>query len=137
MAAIIVGGYYGFRIVRGLVGLGYVDSAIGRVRAISAAEAQFAKEHPELGYTCTLSELPRSGEIARLLAQKQIDNGYVFQIVGCEKAVVGNPNSIFYITARPLRPGLPAFCSDRSTILKSEDTGSVENCISRGVPLGS
>ena len=54
--------------------LGFVDSAIGRVRVISA-ETQFAKEHPQIGYTCTLSQLPTSYQINRLLAKDRIDNG--------------------------------------------------------------
>jgi hypothetical protein len=74
--AVSILGYFAFRTLRGLILLGFVDSAIGRVRVISVAEAQFAKEHPELGYTCTLSQLPRTEEITRLLAKDQIDNGY-------------------------------------------------------------
>ena len=67
--AISVFGYFAFRWMRGLMMLGFVDSAIGRVRVISAAETQFAKAHPALGYMCSLSQLPRSEEITRLLAQ--------------------------------------------------------------------
>ena len=64
--------------------LGFVDSAIGQVRVISAAQTQFAKAHPELGYTCTLSHLPRSEEVTRLLARDRVDNGYAFEIIGCD-----------------------------------------------------
>ena len=49
-----------------------------------AAETQFAKGHPELGYRCALSQLLRREEITRLLAQDQIDNGYAFEIIGCQ-----------------------------------------------------
>src|ERR1700730_8895237 len=82
--AVNIFGYFAFRWMRGLMMLGFVDSAIGRVRMISAAETQFAKAHPELGYTCVLSQLPRSEEITRLLAQNRIDNGYAFEITGCQ-----------------------------------------------------
>jgi hypothetical protein len=115
--------------------LGEVDSAIGRVRVVSAAEAQFAKEHPELGFTCRLSELPRSEEITRLLAKDQIDNGYAFEIIGCQAAATKKPNSTYYLTARPLHSGQPAFCSDQSGILMSDDGGSVEKCLLRRSPF--
>jgi hypothetical protein len=128
-------GYFGFRWMRGLMMLGYVDSAIGRMRALSAAETQFAKEHPARGYTCNLAELPQSGEVQRLLAGNGIDNGYAFEIVGCEAPDAGRPISAYYTSARPLHSGQPVFCSDQSGILKNDYTGSVERCRSKGVPL--
>jgi len=135
VAALVVaalGCYY----LRGLMMLGYVDSAIVRVRVISEAEVEFARAHPQSGYTCTISDLPRSEEITRLVAQGFTDNGYVFEIVGCEKVEPGKPNSIYYITARPLHSGQPAFCSDPSRVLKSDKSGSVERCIAKGIPVG-
>jgi hypothetical protein len=116
--------------------LGYVDSAIVRVRAISEAETQFARAHPQSGYTCTLPELPRNEGIARVVVQGYIDSGYAFEIVGCEKTEVGKPNSTYHITARPLHSGQPAFCSDPSGVLRSDESGSVQRCIAKGVPLG-
>jgi hypothetical protein len=128
-------GYVGFKMMWGLMMLGYVDSAIGRMRALNTAEAQFAKEHSALGYTCKLSELPWSAEIRRLLAKGNIDNGYVFQISGCHAPETNMPNSGYNITARPLHSSQPAFCSDQSGIVKADYGGSVEGCRSNGVPL--
>ena len=113
--------------------LGFVDSAIGQVRAISEAETQFAKAHPELGYTCALFQLPRTEEITRLLAKNRIDNGYEFEIVGCREASK-KPNSTYYVTARPLHSGLPAFCSDPSGILMFDEGGSIEKCLTKRNP---
>jgi hypothetical protein len=115
--------------------LGDVDSAIVRVRAVVAAETEFAKKHPDIGYTCTISQLPQDELVARL-AVGRIDNGYAFGIVGCQAADAQKPNSIYHVTARPLRSGLPAFCSDPSGILRSDDTGSLERCLATGVPVG-
>jgi len=115
--------------------LGFVDSAIGRVRVISAAQTEFERAHPELGYTCEISQLPRSEEITRLLAKNRIDNGYVFEIVGCEAAAPKKPNATYYVTARPLHAGQPAFCSDKSGILRSDEGGSVEKCVAKGRPF--
>jgi hypothetical protein len=135
--AVIIFGYFAFRTMRGLIMLGFVDSAIVRVRVISAAETQFAKEHPETGYTCSLSRLPASGEIKRLLAKDQIDNGYSFEVAGCEAAAPQKPNSMYYVTARPMHTRQPAFCSDQSGIVKSDAGGDVEKCLANGTPLGS
>jgi hypothetical protein len=117
--------------------LGFVDSAILRVRVISAAETQFAKAHPELGYTCALSQLPRSGEITRLLAQNRIDNGYAFEIIGCQVTAPYKPNGTYYVSARPLHMGQPAFCSDQSGVVMSDEGGSVEKCIAKRTPFPS
>jgi hypothetical protein len=63
--------------------LGYVDSAIGRVRAVVAAEDEFARTHAKVGDTCVLSQLPRDGQLPRL-AKDGTDNGYAFNLAGCE-----------------------------------------------------
>ena len=115
--------------------LGYVDSAIGRVRVVSAAESQFAKTHLELGYTCDLSQLPRSEEMTRLLAKGRIDNGYAFEIASCQVATPQKPTSTYSVTARPLHTGQPAFCSDQSGILWFDESGSVENCLAKCNPF--
>jgi hypothetical protein len=127
--AVILLGYIAFTTLRGLMMLGYMDSAIGRVRALSAAEAQFSRENPKIGYTCTLSQLPRSKEITTLLAQNNLDNGYAFEIIGCHATVPEKPTATYYVTARPLHGGQPSFCSDQSGILMSHEGGSVEKCL--------
>lgn len=131
---LIVVGYFGFRWMWGLMMLGNVDSAIDRMRTLNAAEAQFAQMHPTIGYTCELSQLPLSREILRLLKANGTDNGYRFEIEGCQ-APNGKPNSVYYTNARPLHSGQPVFCSDQSEILKADYGGSVENCRTNGVPL--
>lgn len=134
-AALIVVGYFGFRWMRGFMMLGYVDSAIYRMRILSAAEAQFAQAHPTLGYTCELSQLPPTEELQRLLRGNGIDNGYAFEIAGCQDSDTGKPNSAYYTSARPLHSGQPAFCSDQSGILRVDYGSSVEKCRANGLPL--
>jgi hypothetical protein len=125
-----------FNRVRSLMMLGCVDSAIGRVRAVVGAEDQFARTHPEVGYTCALSLLPRDDQIARLV-KDGTDNGNAFNLVGCQPPEPKKPNLSYQVTARPLHSGLPAFCSDQSGIVRSDQGGSVETCLVNGVPLGS
>src|ERR1700733_10954350 len=123
-------GYFGFRMTWGFMMLGYVDSAIVRIRLLNAAETQFAKEHSALGYTCQLSELASSGEVRGMLAKRSTENGYAFEIVGCKKPDAQVPNPVYYITARPLHSRQPAFCSDQSGVVKADYRGSVEGCLS-------
>jgi hypothetical protein len=102
-------GYFGFKVMWGLMMLGHVDSAIGRMHVLYAAETQFAREHPARGYTCELSELPQSAEIRRLVAKNSIDNGYVFEVIGCHAPDAQAPNLAYYITARPQHAAARAF----------------------------
>jgi hypothetical protein len=132
---LVVVGYIGFRWMRGLLMLGYVDSAIGRMRTLSTTEAQFAQAHPTVGYTCEWSQLPESGEVERLLRGNGIDNGYAFEITGCQAPDAGRPTSVYYTSARPLHSGQPAFCSDQSGVLRADYGGSVEKCRVNGDPL--
>jgi hypothetical protein len=136
VVAVVIGvGYFAFRMIWGLMMLGYVDSAIVRMRALSAAEAQFAKTHPELGYTCSFLQLPSTDETVMRIAKNQIVNGYAFDIVGCQAHLAAKPNATYYLTARPLHSGQPAYCSDQSGILKADYDGSAERCRTSGVPL--
>jgi hypothetical protein len=70
-----------------------------------------------------------------VLAQNRIDNGYAFEIIGCQGAVAKKPNTTYYVAARPLHAGQPAFCSDQSGVLMSDDGGSVEKCIAKRTPF--
>jgi hypothetical protein len=133
IVGLVVLGWIAIYYFRGSLMLGYVDSAIGSMRAIVAAEGRFAEAHPGLGYTCALSELPPDRLIGRLVNSGN-RNGYAFEISGCQ---VGgkDPNKRFQVTARPLHKQMPAFCSDQSGILRSDESGSPAKCLESGVPL--
>jgi hypothetical protein len=127
--------YFGFRWMRRFMMLGYMDSAIGRLRVISSEEAQFAKEHPEVGFTCAISKLPTTPESRRLASGKSYENGYSFELAGCISKSTLSPITRYQIAARPLHPGLPAYCGDQTGILKYDDSGSVEECLAKGTPF--
>ncbi len=135
---LIGAGWLAVKYFRGLLMLGYVDSAIGRVRVLSAAEERFAKAHPKIGYTCELAQLSGDNQVdneqIQRLQRQPVENGYSFALVGCQATAPGKPNSVYYVTARPISRGLGAFCSAPSGILEYHESGSVENCIARGVP---
>jgi hypothetical protein len=131
LTLIVVGWIFLSRLMR----LGYVDSAIGSMRTLVAAETKYAQAHPEVGYTCSMSALP-SDEFKIV---EELRNGrrnrYAFQIAGCQVADAQRPNGKYQLTARPLVKGMPAFCTDQSGIVKYDENGSVPKCLESGVPL--
>jgi len=134
LVALVALGWIAITHFRGLLMLGYVDSAIGSMRAIVAAQGRFAEAHPDLGYTCTLSELPLDKLIGGLVNSER-RNGYVFEISGCRAEGGKGPNTRFHVTARPLHTQMPAYCSDQSGIPKSDESGSPAKCLENGLPL--
>ena len=131
---VIVLGWIALNWMLGLMRLGFVDSAMVRIRSVVAAEAEFAKAHPEVGYTCALSQLPQDDLIASLIREPR-KNGYAFQIDGCGLLVNGKPNRTYHVMARPLHSHLPAFCTDQSGVVWYDESGSVDLCLARRVPL--
>lgn len=115
--------------------LGYIDSAIGSIRVLVAAETKFAQTHPSVGYTCTLSALS-GDELTAQLGRDHTRNGYVFVISGCLTEDVKRPVDRYQITARPLLTEMPAYCSDQSGIVKYDAGGSIQKCLQSGVPIG-
>jgi len=117
---------------RGLLHLGYLDSAIGTVRTLVAAEERYSQSHPGVGYTCMLSELGRDQRITTL-AKTGEWNGYAFEVTGCPNSI--GPNRTYRIAARPLVIGMPAICSDQSGIVKTDESGSIQRCLTSGAPI--
>jgi len=71
--------------------LGYVDSAIGSMRLLVAAQEKYAQAHPQLGYTCSLSALPSDGLTAELVRNGR-SNEYAFEISICLAGDGKGPN---------------------------------------------
>lgn len=114
----------------GLRNLGYIDSAIFTMRTLLAAEDKFAKAHPGLGYTCSLTDIATNPTMA-----SGRWNEYVFEISGCRAKSAGGPNIGYFLTAHSLRSAMPAFCSDQSGILRYDSSGSAVSCTKSGHPL--
>jgi hypothetical protein len=113
-------------VFQGLLALGRLDSAIVSVRTLVDAEAKFARAHPEIGYSCSLSELEKGGSIAeesiKALAQSGQRNGYSFEIRDCGGEKAGKPNLRYHVIARSLHGG-GNVCSDQSGIVRFYDPG--------------
>ncbi|MCU1300964.1 MAG: hypothetical protein JWQ87_1248 [Candidatus Sulfotelmatobacter sp.] len=110
------------------------SSAVGGVHTLMVAEVTYSSNHPQAGYTCSLSELAGAGLIQGNLAAGQ-QHGYTFELLGCSATEEGGANSQFRIVAYPVTQnttGKRAFCSDESGIIKMDGNGSPQDCMSSG-----
>ncbi len=117
-------------------------SAIGTIRAITAAEGRYKNTFPGVGYTCNLSSLggsddaPATREHARMIDDAITVGtrfGYRFDIQNCRAS--GGAVQTYQVIAIPERfnqTGVRAFCSDESGVIRSDATGSIEQCLSSG-----
>lgn len=120
-------------------------SAVASVRTLTTAETTYAQTYPDIGYTCTLTDLgpAASGQPLSSAGAGIIDSvlssgsktGYSFALGNC----TGSPNKVTYsTTAVPKQPGatgIRAFCSDASGVLWYAADGLAATCTSSGVVL--
>lgn len=107
-------------------------SATANVRALNTAEISYASSHPDMGYTCTLSDL-QDLIGPNLVSGKR--NGYVFVLSDCAADATGGPNTKYRIVSYPQVPGstgVRSFCSDETAVIKIDRSGSRENCFENG-----
>src|SRR5580698_5371179 len=108
-------------------------SALAGVRTLIAAEISYTAEHPEAGFTCSLSDLSRNQLISGQLAAGQ-RNGYRFELQGCAAAI--GPGQKFEVMAYPLvknQTGVRTFCADELGVIKAMDAArSADACLENG-----
>jgi hypothetical protein len=122
---------------------GNVDAqVINAMRTITTAETTYASTYPDVGYTCTLSNLDGFGEgetgpqRAMLISSSLAAGrryGYVFTLSGC----TGTHPAKFLLTAVPNEPGFgrKIFCADASGTIRSTDESQASSCLSSGSPI--
>ncbi len=102
------------------------------VTMLAFAEGAFAQQHPDAGFTCSLSELAQWLKMVGVDQQVATGtyNGYRFALSGCE----GKPAGSFQITAEPLvaGKGAKAFCTDATRNLRESDDGQGATCVVSG-----
>jgi hypothetical protein len=102
------------------------------VALLALAQATFARQHPDAGFTCSLTELSDTAKLMGVDHQVSTGsyNGYRFALAGCE----GKPAASFQITAEPITPnaGTKAFCTDATQNVRVSETGSGTNCLTFG-----
>ena len=116
--------------LRPAVRLAYVDSAISTLRMVNSAEKHFAQTHPERGYACAFADFA-ANELPSGIATSGQRNGYAFELT-CPGGNGDPPRRSFQITARPLEKDMPAYCSDQSGIVRSDESGSTARCLLSG-----
>jgi hypothetical protein len=116
--------------------------ALASLRAIATAEMTYAMTYPNVGHTCSLSDLDGFGggtpnEHQAMLLESRLasgkKNGYIFTLSGCD----GPPASHFRVTAVPAMPdaGLRAFCMEQAGEIRYSADGKGATCLSSGNPL--
>jgi hypothetical protein len=109
----------------------------GVVSILAVSESMFARQHPDAGFTCSLSDLAESATLFGVDPQVGTGtyNGYRFALKGCE----GKPAGSFQLTAEPVvpTPGAEAFCTDATQNLRTSQDGRGATCLTAGkVPDG-
>ena len=116
------------------------SSAVGSIRTLNTAEVTYASTYPDLGFTCTLSNLgPTAGSSATSTAAGLIDgvlasgvkSGYSFVLTSCTAAGSTGINVTYVSQGSPValgQTGQRAFCSDQSGVIKYNAAGSGPSC---------
>lgn len=117
-------------------------SVLAAMRTILTAEVTYASTYPNVGYTCTLSDLDGFGadqpnEHQAMLINSGLASGRRFGFVFTLSRCVGAPATRFHLTAVPNGNtfGRKALCSDQSGVIRSSADGSGENCLASGIPV--
>jgi hypothetical protein len=116
--------------------------ASARIGMIASAEAGYAANHPDRGYSCSLTDLFAKADAAG--PDQPSENyapgfagdesgGYHFALSGCD----GRPASKFQIIAVPTDSdsGMKAFCTDETGTVRFEVNGKGASCLSHGQVL--
>ena len=109
------------------------------MRTILTAEATYAATYPNVGYSCTLSDLDGFGSGEPNEHQAMLINsglasgkryGFVFTLSGC----TGAPARIFRLSAAPNATtfGRKAFCTDQSGTIRTAQDGNAADCLAGG-----
>jgi prepilin-type N-terminal cleavage/methylation domain-containing protein len=113
-------------------------AAVGNVRLLQDAQLAYSIGHPDLGYSCSLSELgPLQGVAADLIDSQLMTgkkSGYVYDITACSESL---PRTSYAITAAPEANGTTGklyFCVRQDGVILYSANNSL-NCVSHGIPL--
>ena len=102
------------------------------VTMLGFAESTFARQHPETGFTCSLSQLEDTAKSMGVDQQVSTGtyNGYRIGLSGCE----GKPAGSYQIIVEPISAGAgsKAFCSDATQNVRVLEGGNGANCLALG-----
>ena len=123
-------------------GTGSDAAVVAAMRTILIAQVTYANRYPNVGYTCTLSNLDGFGSGEPNEHQAMLINsglasgkryGYVFTLSECS----GTPATAFHLTTAPNSNtfGRKAFCADQSGTIRSSEDGNPASCLAAGAPV--
>jgi hypothetical protein len=102
------------------------------VTFLEFAERSYATQHPDIGFSCSLSDIIQAGKITGLDPQLASGTymGYKWSVSGCE----GKPAGSFQIIAEPITQGsgAKAACVDATGNLRTMDDGRGSACLALG-----
>jgi hypothetical protein len=102
------------------------------VPLVAFAESSFASRHPEVGFTCSLTDLAGSNDfnLDPRIFSGQPYLGYKFALSGCQ----GKPAETFHLMAEPTPfvPGAKAFCTDATHNIRASEDGRGSTCLISG-----
>jgi hypothetical protein len=107
-------------------------SPIPATELVGMAEMAFARIHPDIGFTCTLSDLAKLNMLKldpRIFSGESYQ-GYKFSLSGCQD----KPSGSFHLVAEPVSPmgKAKAFCTDATNNVRSSDDGLGSSCLASG-----
>jgi hypothetical protein len=113
--------------------------AVESIRRLNLAEHDYAAQHPDLGFACSIRELSEQGaELASRVSfvdpvlASGTKSSYHFEI-GCAHSGI-HKGKAYTITAVPTEPGktgLYALCTDQSGEIWYSENGSTSDCFAR------
>ncbi|HEX7287270.1 MAG TPA: hypothetical protein VF532_13880 [Candidatus Angelobacter sp.] len=102
------------------------------IMMLGFAESTFASQHPDKGFTCSLTELAEAGKVMGIDSQVStgVSGGYRIRLSGCE----GRPAGSFQITAEPVvaAAGVKAYCTDATHNVRFSEDGKGSSCLAFG-----
>ncbi len=117
------------------------SSAVGSIRTLNTAEVTYASTYPDLGFTCTLTDLqpaaagatptPTAASIIDSVLASGTKSGYTFVLSNC----TGTPKVTYNVVGTPVsnNVGVRIFCSDQSGVIRYDPgTGA---CTATSTPL--
>ncbi|HEY2911880.1 MAG TPA: hypothetical protein VGK21_00845 [Candidatus Angelobacter sp.] len=113
-----------------------LDPAV-TVTMLGFAERSFARQHPDVGFTCSLSDLSNGEKNFGLDPQLSSGTymGYKWSVSGCE----GKPAGSFQVIAEPIAQvrGAIAICTDATGNLRTAEDGHGSTCLASGKPANT
>ena len=120
------------------------SSAVHLVSEINTAEITYRSAYPDVGFTCTLSNLggnkssAASSDQAQLLEDRVTSgevHGYRFELRNCVNSEAAHKYQVVAYPVVSPQTGMRAFCSDETAMIRVDASGSADDCLASGRPL--